>query len=211
MKKNYFYKTPILLTLSLFLNACSMGAGHVPRGMEVLAPVVSVANGASTALYKRKIEKLNTYISQNYEALKEEIAQKKGVHLDELILLVQDKNALASSRKRVAQNYAMLFENARDVVMRMDFILRQSSQSNSQTFLSPQIRDGLLYEIQSDFDGFRVAVKNKNIERLQRVAEILSIPQQKRASFYENLHQDYSTMFIESVSVRVYRILNRKF
>jgi len=211
MKKNYFYETRILLTLSLLLNACSMGAGHVPRGMEVLAPVVSVANGASTALYKRKIEKLNNYISQNYEALKEEIVQKKGVHLDELILLVQDKNALASSRKRVAQNYAMLFENARDVVMRMDFIVRQSSQSNSKMFLSPQIRDSLLYEIQSDFDGFRVAVKNKNIERLQRVAEILSIPQQKRASFYENLHQDYSTMFIELVSVRVYRILNRKF
>ena len=119
-------KSKILVTVLanlLFISACTMGAGHVPAGMEILAPVVAVSNTLSKSAYKRKINQIKRYLGSNYNVLKSETYQGNGAHLEQLIMLVEkDENKIPLLKNKLQQEYSSLFSNSRNISMRISYI-----------------------------------------------------------------------------------------
>ena len=203
MKVKYVGKRLLLITTSLLLNACSMGAGHIPPAMVILSPVVKVSNSISKSHHNYEIKKIKKYISINYSAVRKETYQGNGEHLERLILLIKNRNEVAIFKKKLQQEYELLFNNSKDVVMMID-------SNVIKRFVPHQTRLRLLAEIQNDYNGLRLAIKNKDISRLGNIVEILSITQDEKEGFYSRLFQQYDSIFIEPVSIRVHRILKMK-
>jgi len=201
MKVKYVGKRLLLIATSLLVNACSIGAGHIPPAMVILSPVVKVSNSISKSHRNHEIKKIKKYISINYSAVRKETYQGNGEHLERLILLIKNKNEVAIFKKKLQQEYELLFNNSKDVVMMID---------SNKRFIPHQARLRLLAEIQNDYNGFRLAIKNKDISRLGNIVEILSITQDEKEGFYSRLFQQYDSIFIEPVSIRVHRILKMK-
>ncbi len=202
----------LLLANLLFISACTMGAGHVPVGMEVLAPVVAVSNTLSKSAYKRKINQIKRYLGSHYEVLKRETYQGNGVHLEHLIMLVEkDETKIPLFKNKLQQEYSSLFGNSRDISMRISFIAAQLLPGNQRRYILPyQVRINLLADIDANYDAFRIAVKNRDTRRLRRTADILSVSPANREQFYNQLSAQYDSIFLESVAVRIYRILQTK-
>ena len=207
------YRTLIAVLASLlFTSACNMGAGHVPRGMEVLAPVAAVSNTISKAAYKRNINKIKHYLGSNYDVLKSETYQGDGAHLEQLILLVErDGNKLPQFKSKLQQEYGSLFSNSRRLSMQISSISAQLSPRNQRQHIPPyQVRMSLLGDIDANYDAFRIAVKNRDTGRLSRTADILSVSPANREPFYSQLSSQYDALFLEPVAVRIYQILKTK-
>ncbi|HFC91701.1 MAG TPA: DUF3015 domain-containing protein [Leucothrix mucor] len=211
MKHKYRTRVAVIASL-LFISACNMGPGHVPRGMEVLAPVVAVSNTISKATYKRTINKIERYLSNNYDVLKNETYQGEGAHLEQLILLVErDGNKTSLFKNKLQQEYSSLFNNSRHISMRISSISAQLLPKNQRPYIPPyQVRMNLLSDIDANYDAFRIAIKNRDIRRLSRTADILSVSLTNREQFYNQLSSQYDSVFLKPVAVRIYQILKTK-
>ncbi len=208
-------KSKILVTVLanlLFISACTMGAGHVPAGMEILAPVVAVSNTLSKSAYKRKINQIKRYLGSNYNVLKSETYQGNGAHLEQLIMLVEkDENKIPLLKNKLQQEYSSLFSNSRNISMRISYISAQLLPGNQRRYVLPyQVRMSLLNDIDASYDAFRIAVKNRDTRRLSRTADILSVSPANREQFYNQLSGQYDSIFLEPVAVRIYQILTIK-
>ena len=206
-------KTLVTVLASLmFISACSMGTGHVPAGMEVLAPVAVVSNTIYKAAYKRNINKIKHYLGNNYNALNRETYQGNGAHLEQLIMLVEkDANKTSLFKNKLQQAYSSLFSNSRNISMRISSISAQLLPRNQRPYIpSYQVRMNLLSDIDTNYDAFRIAVKNRDIKRLSRIADILSVSPTNREPFYNQLSSQYDSVFLEPVAVRIYQILKTK-
>ena len=196
----------------LFISACTMGAGHVPAGMEVLAPVVAVSNTLSKSAYRRKINQIKRYLGSNYDVLKSETYQGNGAHLEQLIMLVEkDENKIPLLKNKLQQEYSSLFSNSRNISMRISYISAQLLPGNQRRYVLPyQVRMNLLNDIDANYDAFRIAVKNRDTRRLSRTADILLVSPANREQFYNQLSRQYDSVFLESVAIRIYQILTLK-
>jgi len=208
-------KSKILVTVLanlLFISACTMGAGHVPAGMEILAPVVAVSNTLSKSAYKRKINQIKRYLGSNYNVLKSETYQGNGAHLEQLIMLVEkDENKIPLLKNKLQQEYSSLFSNSRNISMRISYISAQLLPGNQRRYVLPyQVRMSLLNDIDASYDAFRIAVKNRDTRRLSHTADILSVSPANREQFYNQLSGQYDSIFLEPVAVRIYQILTIK-
>jgi len=202
-----------VLASLLFINACTMGAGHVPAGMEVLAPVAAVSNTIYKSAYKHKINQIKRFLlGSNYDVLKSEIYQGNGIHLEQLIMLVdKDRNKTPLFKNKLQQEYSSLFNNSRNISMRVSFISAQLLAGNQRRYVLPyQVRMNLLNDLDANYDAFRIAVKNRDTRRLSRVADILSVSLANREQFYNQLASQYDSLFLEPVAVRIYQILTTK-
>jgi len=206
MKRKNIYRGFILATTTLIMNACS---GHTPAVMGVLAPAGVVMDGISRANHNRDIKEIRDYLVPNYDALKKEIKQGEGQHLEALILLVlKKKNNIPLFKQKMQKGYGSLFERGRSIVMRIDRIAAISS--NRQGMLPSSKARQVLQKIESDYEGFRLAVKNKEQRYFTDLANILLVPKEKHGAFYAALFKDYDNLYVTSVAVRIFQILKTK-
>ena len=160
--------------------------------------------------YNSRRKEVEQYSITHYKILREEIKNKKGIHLDNLMKISNIKSPNFSTVKNQLQkDYNTIFHNTQRVTEKLTqtmshlyWVKEKTKTINgfSYTELSIIINN----YVEKNFESIRIGVKNKNLEILNPLIEKLNIKEtEKKEAFKESLKGKHFDIYTDLLVVAI--------
>ena len=197
--------------MSVFLVCgCSNQARHVPYWWQI--PGALVSNSLENSIYNSKRAAIKNYVLKNYVDLKNEIKNKNGDHLDEVLRLTKIKDGKTKMvKERLQKDFLIMFENTENisdfltnlyVSLYLDTISKSTKKING--FSYGEIKNITQNFISNDFRRFKIAVEQQDQSYFREFFKALKIIEtNNQNAFMAHIYKEYDRFFIEPVVVGI--------
>ena len=196
-----------ILLATMFLSSCSgNGDSHLPSVFEL--PGAIVGSAIDNATYNVKRRKVEAYVANNYEALREDVEQGGGQVLEGALDSAgikggkrnQAKNDLISNRSTYFYNTEIVTGNLINPFASL--YLAREADKKINGFSYTEARQIIKNFADQNFEELRLSVKSNQGSALDGLASRLNIQDpQKRSQFKQKSQRLYKTIYLETVTV----------
>ena len=195
-------------TVAVLISACSgNSASHLPSPIELPGAIIgSVIENATYGAKRRRVE---SYVAQNYLAIRNDARRGGGKALDGAINVAGIKGAKRNRAKNdLINNQAVYFHNVENVVDNLinNFTALYLSTSKADKringFTYTEARNIIKNYANQNFEALRIAVQQGGGVALEALASRLNIQDtSKKLIFQQRAKPLYKTIYLELVTV----------
>ena len=208
MNGNRIVKLSAVAIMALTLMSCSSKNGNYLNILQLPGTILDSVFDNNTSNITR--EKVETYTKIHYEILRKEIKEKKGKHLDEMMILAnieasqhpQIKAQLHKEHQTIFHNTQRITEKLVQTMSRLYSVKEKTKSING--FSYKELSEITEAYIEKHFEEIRLAVKSKDSTIFIPLAEKLNIKDtDKKEMFIKSLLGQHYELYDDLLVVAV--------